>query len=67
VEHLIGGHVGKEEAQDLPRIEVLGNLDRAGLRNADAVRVRTPDRQRADAIADAQPRTVGTEPLDDAY
>ena len=57
---------GKEEAQDLPRIEVLGNVDRAGLRHADAVRVRAPDRQRADAIAHAQPRAARAELLDDA-
>ena len=66
VEHLVGGHVGKQEAQDLRRIEVLGNLDRAGLRHADAVRVGAPHRQRADAIAHPQPRAVRAELLDDA-
>jgi hypothetical protein len=64
--HLIGGHVGKEEAEDLPGVEVLGNVDCAGLRYACAVRVRAPYRQRADAIAHAQPRTVRAELFDHA-
>jgi hypothetical protein len=67
VKHLVGGHVGKEEAQDLPWIEVLGNVDCAGLGHADAVRVRAPDRQRADAVTHLQPRAVRPELLDDAY
>jgi len=66
VKHLVGGHVRKEEAQDLARIEVLGHLDRAGLRHADALRVGAPDRQRADAVAHAQPRAVRAELFDDA-
>jgi hypothetical protein len=63
--HLIGGHVGKEEAEDLPGVEVLGNVDCAGLRYADAVRVGAPYGQRTDAITHAQPRALRTELFDD--
>ncbi len=66
MEHLVGGHVGKQETEHLAGIEILGDVDRAGLGHADAVRVRAPDRQRADPVADAQPRAARTERLDDA-
>jgi hypothetical protein len=66
MEYLVGGHVWEEEAQDLARIEVLGHVDRAGLRHADAFGVRTPDRQRPDAIARAQSRAARAELFDEA-
>ena len=55
VKHLVGGHVGEDEAQDLRRVEVVGHLDRVRLRHADALRVGAPHRQRADAVSLAQP------------
>ena len=55
VEHLVGGHIGEHETDHLGRVKVLGNLDRPGLRHADPIRIRAPDRQRADPIADVQP------------
>jgi len=54
------------EAEDLPGIEVLGHVDGAGLRHANALGVGAEDRQRADAVAHAQPRAARTQLLDDA-
>ena len=48
------------------RVEVLGHLDRVRLQNADALGVRAPHRQRADAVSHAQPRAARAELLDDA-
>ena len=66
MKQLVAGHVGEDEAHDLPRVEVLGHLDRVRLRHADTLRVGTPHRQRGDAISLPQPRAARAELLDDA-
>jgi hypothetical protein len=37
MKQLVGGHVGKNEAHDLRRVEVLRHLDRVLLRHADTL------------------------------
>jgi hypothetical protein len=66
MEHLVGGHVWKQEAQDLPRIEILGNVNCTGLRHTDPLRVGSPNRQRPDAISLPQSRATRPQFLDDA-
>jgi hypothetical protein len=51
---------------NLGGIEVLGHLDGVRLRQADALGVGAPDRQRADAVPHPQPRATRAELLDDA-
>jgi hypothetical protein len=51
VKQLVSGHVGKNEAHDLRRVEVLRHLDRVGLRHADTLRVGAPHRQHGDTIS----------------
>ena len=66
MKHLVGGHIGEHEAHHLRRVEVLGHLNRARLRHADALRVGAPHRQRADAVSLPQPRAGRAELVDDA-
>jgi hypothetical protein len=58
--------VGEHEAQDLGRVQVLGDLDRARLRHTDALRVGPPHRQGADAVSFSQARAARAELFDDA-
>jgi hypothetical protein len=66
MKQLVGGHVRKDEAQGLRRVEIIGHLDRVLLQHTDSLGVCAPDRQRADTVADAQCRAARTELLDDA-
>ena len=66
MEQLVRGHVREDEAQNLPRIKVLGHLDRIPLQNTNALCVRTPHRQRADAVSLAQPPAARAKLLDHA-
>jgi hypothetical protein len=58
--------VGEHEAQDLGRVQVLGDLDRARLRHTDALRVGPRHRQGADAVSFSQARAARAELFDDA-
>jgi hypothetical protein len=66
VQHLVGRHVGEDEANDLCRIEILRHLHGARLRHANAFGIRAPHRQRADAVPWVEPGAARTELLDDA-
>ncbi len=66
MKHLVRGHVRKQQAQDLPRIEILRNVHCTGLRHTHPLRVRAPDRQCANTVADPQPRAARAELFDNA-
>ena len=67
VKHLVGGHVGEDQADDLRRVQVLGHIDRILPRHADEFSVCAPLRQRADAVSHMPPRRgVCAELVDDA-
>ena len=50
VKHLVGRHVGEDEAENLSWVEIFGHIDRVPLRHADALCVGAPLRQCSDAV-----------------
>jgi hypothetical protein len=66
VQQLVSGRVGQHEAHHLGRVELVGDLDRVRLRQADALGIGAPCRQRGHPDSRSQPRTPRPEFLDDA-
>ena len=64
MENLVRRHVDEDEVEHFARVHVLRDLDGVFFQDADALGIRAPDGQRADAIADLQPLATRTDLFD---